>query len=108
MNNSNTNQAEQLNETAVMRSVIITEESVLSIGFVKHSDYTYKKFMNNVCGYLDEVEVFFEPNEEISIIFRQQPFNNSDLDKNSIFIREMKYIDELSLFINSICSQSYV
>ena len=32
---------------------LITEDNVLKIGFIKHSDYTYKIFKNNVLGYLD-------------------------------------------------------
>jgi hypothetical protein len=79
---------------------LITEDNVLKIGFIKHSDYTYKIFKNNVLGYLDEIEVFFEPNEEISIIIRQSEFN---CDKDSIFIREMKYIDELQSLISALC-----
>jgi len=82
---------------------LISESSILEIGFIKHSEYTYKYFKNNVVGYLDEIEVFFEPNEEISIIIRQTNFNLSDIDRNSIFIRNMTYIDELKSLINIIC-----
>lgn len=73
---------------------MITEETILELGFVKHSEYTYKMFMNNVYGYLDEIEVFFEPNEEICITLRQKTFS-SDLDENHIFIRNMKKLYEL-------------
>ncbi len=80
-------------------SAMITEENVLKLGFIKHLNFTYKMFLNNVYGYLDEIEVFFEPNEEINIIFKQQTFDSKDLDKNLIFIRKMKHIFELKLLI---------
>jgi len=99
MKNNEINEKPALSKMAVSGSVMITEESILEIGFVKHSEYTYKLFNNNVVGYLDEIEVFFEPNEEISIIVRQTTFNTSDLDKNSIFIRDMKYLYELHYLV---------
>ena len=82
-------------------SVPITEETILELRFVKHSEYTYKLFMNNVFGYLDEIEVFFEPNEEIHITLRQKTLS-SDLDKNHIFIRDMKKLHELKDLISAL------
>lgn len=100
-------QTPQLPQNAVSGSVMITEETILELGFVKHSDYTYKLFNNNVVGYLDEIEVFFEPKEEINIIVRQTTFNTSDLDKNSIFIRDMKYLYELHYLVVVLTGDSF-
>lgn len=84
---------------SVMITEEITEETILELGFVKHSEYTYKMFMNNVHGYLDEIEVFFEPNEEICITIRQKRCNTLYLDVNSIFIRNMKKLYELRYLV---------
>jgi len=88
-----------LSKTAVSGSVMITEESILEIGFIKHSEYTYKLFSNIVEGYLTEIEVFFEPNEKVNIQIRQTTFNLSDLDRNSIFVRDMTYLHELHYLV---------
>lgn len=81
-----------------MKKEKVTKKRLLDVGFVNNSEYTYTMYFNNVFGYLDELEFFFEPNEEICITFRQREVRGKETD--SIFLRNIKYMSELHSFIN--------
>lgn len=75
------------------QGIELTEEILLKCGFINIKEYTYIILSHNLYGYIDELEFFFEPNEDVCITFLQKEISQND--KSSVFFRNIRYLNEL-------------
>ena len=78
---------------SLFEGIPLTEEWLLKFGFVNNHEYTYTLYFNCVFGYLNELEFFFEPNEDVCITLRQKDI--SEKEKESIFLNKLEYAHQL-------------